>query len=477
MRHSPLEQINPLNVATLAVAWTYHTRERETLPKDTDVAAKSAFEATPIIVDGVLYLATPTNRVVALDARTGQEKWVFDPKVDLRLRYSEVTCRGVATWAGPDAKGRRIFVATIDGRLIALDAATGAPCDDFGKAGEVDLKQGVDHVVPGHYQATSPPAVLGDLVIVGSSLADNVTVAAPRGVVRAYDAVSAALRWSFDPIPRRPDEDGFDTWRGDRAHATGGRERLAAHLRRRRPRPGLPFHVLPEPRLFRRLARRRQPPRQLRRLPARHHRRAALVVPDGPPRRLRLRRADAAGAAALVRGPASVDAVAVGTKTGHLFVLDRQTGKPLFANEERPVPQSRRAGRSDVADAAVPRGASDVRPATADRPTTHGVRPKRPARRHASGFEPLRSEGPFTPASLRGSVQAPAPVGGFNWGGLSYDPKRNLLVGATNRVAAVVTLVPRDQPAEKSAAQVRGDRAGMDGTPLPTGPGLPARPQ
>ena len=288
MRHSPLEQINPQNVGTVAIAWTYHTRERETLPKDTDVAAKSAFEATPIMVDGVLYLATPTNRIIALDARTGQEKWVFDPKVDLRLKYSEVTCRGVATWVGPNGKGRRIFVATIDGRLIALDAATGRPCEDFGKSGEVDLKRGIDHVVPGHYQATSPPAVLGELVIVGSSLADNVTVNAPRGVVRAYDAVSGALQWFFDPIPRRPDEDGFDTWRGDRAHETGGAnvwppisvdpDRGLVYL----------FHLLPKPRLLRRLARRRQPPCQLRRLPARRHRRAALGVPDGPPRRVRL---------------------------------------------------------------------------------------------------------------------------------------------------------------------------------------------
>ena len=167
---------------------------------------------------------------------------------------------------------------------------------------------------------------------------------------------------------------------------------------------------------------------------------------------------------ALVRAPVYVDAVAVGTKTGHLFVLDRQTGKPLFANEERRVPQTDVPGEATSPTQPFPAvlPTFGLRRLTADDAwgATEASRTK--ARKR---IEPLRSDGPFTPASLRGSVQSPGPVGGFNWGGLSYDPKRNLLVGATNRVAAVVTLVPRDQPQEKSATQIRGDRAGMDGTP------------
>ena len=178
MRHSPLEQITARNVARLSVAWTYHTGELKTYFPGTDLAEKAAFEATPLMVGGVLYLATPTNRVIALDAATGQEKWVFDPKVDRRRSYSEVTCRGVALWGAPGG-GRRVFVGTIDGRLIAIDAANGELCGDFGKGGQVDLPEGIGTgpgAAAGMYQVTSPPAVLGDLVIVGSSVAVNLSV-------------------------------------------------------------------------------------------------------------------------------------------------------------------------------------------------------------------------------------------------------------------------------------------------------------
>jgi len=470
MRHSPLDQINPQNVGRLDVAWTYHTRERETLPKGSDVAAKSAFEATPVVADGVMYLATPTNRVIALDARTGGEKWVYDPKVNLRLGYSEVTCRGVATWApaagGADGKtGRRIFVATIDGRLIALDAATGKPCADFGNAGQVDLKADVGRSTPGHYQCTSPPAVLGGLVIVGSSMADNVTADAPRGVVRAYDAVTGALRWSFDPIPRNRGDDGYDTWRGDRAHATGGANvwppisvdaaRNLVYLSTSCPSPDY-FGGLRE---------------------GDNRHASSVVCLDGATGKLRWAfqtvRHDVFDfdvpmqpvLLTLVREGKSLDAVAVGTKTGHLFVLDRVTGNSLFPNEDRPVPQTDVPGEQTAPTQPFPAALPTfgLRRVTVDDAwgPTEAARAK--ARKR---IEPLRSDGPFTPASVRGSIQAPCPVGGFNWGGLTYDPARNLLIGATNRVASIVTLVPRDQPEKKGAAPIRGDRAGMDGTPF-----------
>jgi quinoprotein glucose dehydrogenase len=466
MRHSPLDQITPDNVNRLRVAWTYHTHELETLPKGSDVAAKSAFEATPIVVDGVMYLATPTNRVIALDARTGGEKWVYDPKVNLRLGYSEVTCRGVATWAPADGKtGRRIFVATIDGRLIALDAATGKPCGDFGNGGQVDLKADVGRFTPGHYQCTSPPAVLGDLVIVGTSMADNVTADAPRGVVRAYDAISGAVRWSFDPIPRTPHDDGYDTWRGDRAHATGGANvwppisvdagRNLVYLSTSCPSPDY-FGGL---------------------RPGDNRHASSVVCLDGPTGAIRWAfqtvRHDVFDfdvpmqpvLLTLGREGKSVDAVAVGTKTGHLFVLDRQTGEPLFPNEDRPVPQTDVPGEQTAPTQPFPTALPTfgLRRLTADDAwgPTDAARAKARAR-----IESLRSDGPFTPASVRGSIQAPCPVGGFNWGGLTYDPRRSLLVGATNRVASVVTLVPRDRPEKRGATPIRGDRAGMDGTPF-----------
>jgi Glucose dehydrogenase len=196
--YSPLKQVTRENVSKLKVAWIYHTGA---LQPETSLNQKAAFEATPILIGGTLYLTTPFNQVIALDAASGAEKWKFDPKVDRSHDYSEVTSRGVAAWT--DGKQLRIFEGTIDARLIALDGKTGKPCSDFGRNGEVELWRDVGYAPEfrGDYEVTSPPTVVGDLVITGSSIADNSAVDMPRGVVRAYDARSGALRWTWDPIP------------------------------------------------------------------------------------------------------------------------------------------------------------------------------------------------------------------------------------------------------------------------------------
>jgi quinoprotein glucose dehydrogenase len=475
MRHSPLEEITAKNVSRLAAAWTYHTGELKTYVPGTDVAEKAAFEATPIMVGGVLYLATPTNRVIALDAATGQEKWVFDPKVDWRRSYSEVTCRGVSLW--DDSRGgRRVFVGTIDGRLIALDATNGQLCADFGKGGQVDLTEGVGNgaggAVAGMYQVTSPPAVLGDLVIVGSSIADNLSVKAPRGVVRAFDARTGTVRWTFDPIPRVAGDVRYRTWDGEGAHETG-----AANVW-----PPISVDVAgdmvflstscPSPDYFggRRLGDNWDANsvvclagttgQRLWAFQTVHHDVWDFDVPMQPLLLTLPRGADRP----VQEQP--VDAVAVGTKSGHLFVLDRRTGRPLFPVEERPVPQTNVAGERTSPTQPFPTelpvfGLRRVTVADAWGPT-EATRVKAAAR-----IAPLRSEGPFTPASLRGSVHAPCPVGGFNWGGLSYDPRHSLLVGATNRVAAAVTLVPRERAARRGPAggAIRAEIGRMEGTP------------
>jgi quinoprotein glucose dehydrogenase len=197
-RYSPLDQVNRSNVAALKIAWTYRTGAVDVKGRS---VSNAAFEATPILVDGTLYLSTPFNRVIALDPVSGMERWAFDPKVDMTKGYSEVTCRGVSTWADRRTAVRRIYVATIDARLIALDAKTGALCKDFGQGGEIDLTRDVRLVDRGDYQVTSPPAVIGDLIVVGSSMGDNRGVELERGVVRAFDARTGTLRWSWDPIP------------------------------------------------------------------------------------------------------------------------------------------------------------------------------------------------------------------------------------------------------------------------------------
>ena len=200
-----LKQITRENVAKLRPAWTYHTGA---LKPETELNEKAAFEATPILVEGTLYLSTPFNRVIALDPASGAEKWTYDPKVDRSHDYSEVTSRGVASWSDSKAAAGapcklRIFEGTIDARLIALDGKTGKPCADFGAGGTVNLTRGVVYgpEFRGNYQVTSAPTVVGDLVITGSSIADNGAVDMPRGVVRAYDARTGALRWTWDPIP------------------------------------------------------------------------------------------------------------------------------------------------------------------------------------------------------------------------------------------------------------------------------------
>jgi quinoprotein glucose dehydrogenase len=161
------------------------------------------------MVDGVLYLSTPTNRVIALDAATGASRWIYDPKLDLRLNYSEVTSRGVALWTDATKRSgdpgyRLVYVGTIDGRLIALDAATGRLREEFGERGIIDLKAGTGAMRDGQYQVTSPPAIIGDLVIVGNALGDNRAVEMPRGIVRAYyDVRSGALcPWASCSTPR-----------------------------------------------------------------------------------------------------------------------------------------------------------------------------------------------------------------------------------------------------------------------------------
>src|ERR1051325_5973556 len=194
-RYSPLTQINRDNVKGLKVAWEAHTGALEVKGRST---GKAAFEATPIFVDGTLYLSTPFGRVIALDPVTGKERWAYDPKINLWTSYSEMTSRGVSTWVDERLKPgapnrRRIILATLDARLIALDAATGLPCKEFGQDGQVDLTKDVRFTHQGDYQVTSPPAVIGDRIVVGSSMGDNRGVEVERGVVRAYDARTGRL--------------------------------------------------------------------------------------------------------------------------------------------------------------------------------------------------------------------------------------------------------------------------------------------
>src|SRR5689334_22375424 len=224
-RYSTLTQIDTSNVARLAVAWTYHTGE---MAPAVQTPRHRSLEATPIVVDGTMYLITPMGRIIALDPETGTERWSYDARLDRTIGFGDHTSRGVSTWLDPTrAAGqpcrRRIIAATIDARLISLDAANGKPCEDFGEHGVVDLRVGLRNTPfeKGEYEETSPPLVVRDLVVVGSAVADNQRTDAASGEVRAYDVRTGLRRWTWDPVPQASSDPGYATWRGPKAHNTG----------------------------------------------------------------------------------------------------------------------------------------------------------------------------------------------------------------------------------------------------------------
>ena len=201
MRYSDATQISRDNVTQLKQAWIFHT---EDISNGKDGRERSGLETTPIMVDGTLYLTTAFNRVIALDPETGKQKWAYDPHIDQKWESGDgLINRGLSTWLDRQRMAktpcsRRIFEATIDARLIALDAWKGTPCEDFGHGGEISLRD-VPGFRTGWYHITSPPAVIDDIVIVGSAIDDNGRADMPSGVVRAFDARNGALRWSWDP--------------------------------------------------------------------------------------------------------------------------------------------------------------------------------------------------------------------------------------------------------------------------------------
>ena len=448
-RYSPAAEINRGNAAGLKVAWTYRTGEAELKGP---AAAKAAFEATPILVDGTLYLSTPFNRVIALDPATGAERWVYDPRIDQARGYSEVTSRGVSTWldgkaSARDACRRRIFVGTIDARLIALDAETGKLCEDFGDRGRVDLTRDVRYTelkTHYNYQVTSPPAVINDLVVVGSSIGDNVGVELERGVVRAFDARTGALRWSWDPIPREAGDPARKTWEGESATRTGAAN--AWSVISADPERGLVFVPTgsPSPDFYG--GERRGDNRYANSVVALRAS-TGKVVWHFQVVHHDLWDYDVASQPSLItvrRGGREVAAVAVGTKIGHLFLLDRATGKPLFPVEERPVPQTDVPGEQSARTQPFPTRPGPLVPQKLTPEEAWGMTE---ADRNAcrERIQALRSEGVFTPPSLKGTVIFPGNVGGMNWGGMSFDPGRGLALVSTNRLATMVRLLPRDE--------------------------------
>jgi quinoprotein glucose dehydrogenase len=461
MRHSPLTQIDRANVKRLKPVWTYRTGELERVEHYSALKAKVAFEATPLVVDGVMYLSTPTACVFALDAATGKERWSYDAHLKHTSAVSEGASRGVSFWrSAANPEECRIFFGTLDARLIALDAKTGRPCADFGEGGTIDLAAGLPHVIPGLYQVTSPPAIAGDVVIVGSAISDNGRFDAPSGIVRAFDAHSGKLLWSWDPIPRRADEPGAETWKGPQAFQTGAANVWSVISYD--PARGLVFlpTSCPSPDYY-----------GGKRLGDNLFANSIVALEAKTGRRVwhfqvvhhDLFDYDIAAQPVLFdlkqRGQ-HVPAVAVGTKMGEIFVLHRETGKPLFPVTERAVPRSNIPGEEASPTQPFPSlpllGSHHAEPWGLNDEELNWAKDQ---------FHQLRHEGDFTPASLKGSLELPSSVGGVNWSGMTVDPERQLLIANINRIAQVVRLIPRAEFGGARGGRLGIEFAAQNGTP------------
>lgn len=467
-RFSPLKQINRDNVSQLKIAWTYRTGADAVKA----VAVKNAaFEATPILVDGLLFLSTPYNRVIALDPATGLERWAFDPQVPLDRWYSELTSRGVSAWPAANDKrklARRIFVATIDARLIALDATTGKTFSDFGENGQVDLSRDVRLADRGNYQVTSPPAIIGDLVVVGSSIGDNRGVELERGVVRAYDAMTGKLRWSWDPIPTDEKDQARKTWAGESAKKTGAAN--AWSIISADPERDLIFVPTSSPSPDFYGGERKGDNRYANSVVA-IKASTGKVVWHYQVVHHDLWDYDVASQPMLIeikRNGKTIPAVAVGTKMAMLFVLDRRNGKPIFPVEERAVPQTDVAGEQTSPTQPFPKLPRPLIPHQLKPEDAWGLT-EQDRTSCRDKLASLRSEGIYTPPSLKGTVAIPGNAGGMNWSGMSFDSVRNLLFVNTNNLPFEVKLIPRDEYNKLREAgatnRMKGEFGRQTGTP------------
>ncbi|MEZ5557935.1 MAG: PQQ-binding-like beta-propeller repeat protein [Pseudomonadales bacterium] len=460
---STAREITPDNVGTLALAWQHRSGDiRKPGGGQGRARTQSAFQATPIVVDDTLYYCSPFNKVFALNAATGEERWSYDPGVDHDADVLP-NCRGVSSWRS-GAEGfceHRIIMGTLDARLIALDAATGKPCPDFGDGGAVDLTRGMTAHGAAEYSVTSPPAILGDMAITGAMVLDNVRRDAPSGVVRAYDVRSGALRWVWNPVPAeiaplnadgtyragttnvwsiiavdpernlvfvptgntQPDyygghRDGLDAYSSSVVALNGATGALVWH-----------YQLV-------------------------HHDLWDYDTPAQPT--LMDLRVDGASIPALVQV----------TKMGMTFVLNRETGEPVWPVEERAVPQDPVPGEYLAPTQPFPTHLPHlIEHITED--DAWGFTPwDRGACRRA--IAALRNDGIYTPPSLEGTLFYPGNGGGNNWGSPAIHPGEQLAVVVTMRVPSFVKLIPRDQCAGQRLAAAGHALLRADRTPLIT---------
>jgi quinoprotein glucose dehydrogenase len=464
-RDSPLSQITRENVSRLEVAWRFHTGEGASEFKTN---APTALEVTPLVFRNTMYLSTPLGRVFALDPATGKEHWRFDPKVDRTTRFGDFANRGVALWedssvAAGSLCAVRVFIATIDTRLIALDGASGIPCVGFGKDGTVQLKDGLRNAPqnPSEYEETSPPTVVRGIVVVGSAVADNNRVEAASGEVRGFDARTGALRWTWHSVPQNARDPAYPTWTGATAHNAGAANAwtvFAADAAADRV-----FIPTSSPSVDYFGGERK----------GRNEYANSVVALEATTGRVKWHfqtvrhdlwdydNASPPMVISMDNGQRRVHAVVVATKTGQLFVLRADDGQSLFPLTSGVVPQSDVPGEQSEATQILSSGLPALSPQRLSRDEVWGATA---ADRESclKRFDELRNDGTFTPPSLRGSLVTPSNVGGAHWGGMAYYGPEALVIVPTNRIAAVITLIPRSDFEALRARATLGERIGME---------------
>ena len=447
-QHSPLTEITASNVARLRRVWVHRSGDYVDAPPPRG----STLQTTPLHVNGLLYFCTPQNRVFALDPASGRERWIFDPhRADAASGRAALSpplanpmrCRGVAYWQAADPAAakpceRRIFKNGDNARVYALDADTGLLCSDFGASqghpGWVSHADYANHGEGNAGTATSPPAVLGDVVIAAMSANDGIANA-KNGLVRAFDVRTGELRWEFDPIPPqyREQSGAANVW-----------STISVDLEHQ-----LVFLPTTSPSTDYYGGGRRFP------MPLAN----AIVALDGRTGRVvwsqqvvhhDLFDYDLVGHPLLVdilRDGRKVQAALLQTKMGWLFGFERTTGQPLWPIIERPVPASDVPGEQAAPTQPVPTGMAPFAHQTLSRERLFGITPlDRAACRQK--FDQLRYDGMYTPPSLRGSILFPSALGGGNWGGAAYDPASNLLIIKAENLATVLKVIPKTEAAE-----------------------------
>ena len=442
MRHSTLKKINRGNVSKLRVAWTYQTGEQS---DGTKIPYRSAFEATPLIADGVMYVTTPFGNLAALDPETGKQLWKFDSKMDLeRPSGGLLVNRGAAFWT--DGTKKRILYGTMGGKLFSIDAATGEPDPAFGNKGAVDLQAGMVEKFPGRRMGmTSPPAIYKDLAICGSIVPDG-EAHGPAGDVRAFDVRTGKLVWTFHTIPR-PGEFGHETWPGDSWKDRGGAnvwsimsvdaERGLVFLPLTSPstdmyggdRPGaglfgdslVALHAATGTRAWH--------------FQTVHHNIWDYDLPAQP------------NLVTVTRNGKQVPAVSQVTKTGFVYLFDRVTGKPLFDIEERPVPKSEVPGEFTTPTQPFP-----VKPPPFTRQSMKPEEVTDVTPESRAFCEAIIKDAVFgnlyTPIGFKKTILFPSTNGGANWGGASFDPETQTLYVNSMEIGFVQQMTKRPEGSE-----------------------------